>query len=366
MPPAGDLASWISSQSTSPQATRELALALRQPLERSLEDLRFRPRKAAELIGPLLEAALVDHDERRLERFKERCWRAMAIAVNPSLWTLAVKALWEGRPVWQFLEQRAGWFQVVEAVLIDVRTQALLAKSDAPGRRYRTTDEPLHSLMSAGHTTVPTENTHLAGTDARDSQVLVLVGERCRLAVRVYGQAPESLRPKLQSVCLAADRLLENSRLDGKARRVMLHQLNDKALIRNCPSASPWTRRTGLFSIIMALGLFAAMCLGIGLEERRWQQAVDAFHNEPGIQVLGESSAWGRHEIFGLRDPFARPVADILHSRGFSPANVTTRFKPFVSADELMIQLRQSDTTRTLMTIGAQVPSAQPSTPVKP
>ena len=365
LPPA-DLSSWLSHQSQDPRAVRELALALKKPVEHSLEDLRFRPRRAAELIGPLLEAALVEHDERRLERFKERCWRFMAIVVNPSLWSLSVRALWEGRPVWPFLEQRAGWYQVVESVLIDARTQGLLAKVDAPGRRHRGSDEPLHSLLNGGAAQQGAETSSLLGTDARDSQVLVLVGERCRLAVRVCGLAPDSLRPKLQTLCMAADRLLENPKLDARARLVMIAQLNEKALIKNCPSASPWTRRTALFCTVMALGVFAAACLSVGLEERRWQSTVQAFCDEPGIQVLGESTGWGRHEIVGLRDPMSRAPADILLSQGMSPDRVIARFKPFVSADELMTQLRQSEATRALMTHGAHAPVTSEPTLVKP
>jgi hypothetical protein len=363
---SADFTTLLTSQSSSPAAARDLALALKKPVEHSLEDLRFRPKRAAELIGPLLEAALVQHDERRLERLKERGWRAMAIIVNPSLWALSIKALWDGTPVWDYLEQRKGWYQVVEAVLVDSRTHDLLAKADAPGRRHRSSDEPLHSLA---HTTAPS-SIHDSGADSgqglRDNQVLVLVGERCRLSVRVCGLPPETLRPKLQSICLAADRLLENAKVDPRALKVMVSQLIEKALIKNCPSASPWTRRTGIFGTLMALGLFAAVCLGIGLEERRWQSAVQAFYDEPGIQVLGESSAWGRHEIHGLRDPFARTPADILRSKGIHPSKVTTRFKPYVSADELMMQLRQSESTRSLMTIGAQVSHNQDPKPAKP
>lgn len=346
----------LARQDSDPGAARELAMALKKPVEHSLEDLRFRPRRAAELIGPLLDAALVEHDEKRLERFKERCWRFMSIVVNPSLWTLSVKALWEGKPVWPYLEQRAGWYQVVETLLIDPSTQMVLAKADAPARRHRASDEPLDQVMGAASAQVQTSSSYLSGTDARDSQVLVLAGQRCRLAVRVYGWAPETLRPQLQTLCLAADRVLENTKATDKVRAIMLKQLSEKALIKNCPAASPWTRRTALICITMALGLFAAVCLGIGLEERRWQSAVQAFYDEPGIQVLGESSAWGRHEIYGLRDPFARSPEEVLRGRGFDPAHVTARFKPFVSADELMTQLRQSDITRAIMNLGGQAP----------
>ena len=361
-----DLTSLLAGHGTSPTVARDLALALKKPVEHSLEDLRFRPKRAAELIGPLLEAALVQHDERRLERIKERCWRAMAILVNPSLWGLSIKALWEGVPVWNYLEQREGWYQVVESVLVDSRTHDLLAKADAPGRRHRTSDEPLHSLAHTASPSPIQESVGDSDRGIRDNQVLVLVGERCRLSVRVCGLPPETLRPKLHSICLAADRLLENTKVDPRALSVMLAQLTEKALIKNCPSASPWTRRTGIFGILMALGLFAAVCLGIGLEERRWQSAVQAFYDEPGIQVLGESSAWGRHEIHGLRDPFARTPADILRGKGIHPSKVTTRFKPYVSADELMMQLRQSESTRSLMTIGAQVSHDREHTPAKP
>lgn len=346
----GDVAGWFALQGDNPNTAREWAVAMRKPVEYSLEDLRRRPRRAAELLAPVMDAALVEHRRHRVARLEDDCWKWMAVLVNPRLWPLSIKALWQGEPVWDYMERASEWFQVVEAVLVESGTNVLLGSADAPWRRTARRERPLSDFLSVPASEADADA--LAEAEAEDSsnsRVMVLVGVHCRLAVRVYGHPPAKLRPALQLLCQEADRMLERAQLDTGSRTSMIEHLLQRALMKHTPATSPWTMQTAIVLGSIAVMVLLALFTYYAGQERAWQQAVRTFSEEPGFQIVGESTSWGKREIRGLRDPLARDPKVLLKQLGIDPSDVVLTFKAYVSAEEPFMKARQAAGPRPIM-----------------
>jgi OOP family OmpA-OmpF porin len=334
-----EVANWFAMNGEDSQAAQEWAVALRKPLEMSLEDLRHRPRRAAELLAPVMDAALVENRRHRVAHLREEWWKWMAVMINPSLWPLALKALWEGEPVWDYMERRAGWYQVVEAVLVGSGAIGLLGRVEAPMRRRPEKEKPLHELLlvpvEQPEPVFDEEDDRTPMVDEADgTRVMVLMGVYCRLAVRVCGHPPEKLRPSLQVLCQEADRMLERASTDQASRAAMIERLLQRALMKNSPASSPWTRQSAIVLGIIGSLILLAVVTYYGKQERIWQDAVRALSEEPGLQIVGESSSWGRREIRGLRDPLARDPEEVLTNLGIDLGDVVLKFKGYLSAEE--------------------------------
>jgi len=361
-PQPGDVAGWIALQGENPHTAREWAVAMRKPVEYSLEDLRRRPRRAAELLAPVMDAALVEHRRHRVARMEDHWWKWMAVLVNPRLWPLSLKALWQGEPVWDYMERSSEWFQVVEAVLVESGTNVLLGSADAPWRRSARRERPLADFLSVPASEADADD--LAEAEAEDSsnsRVMVLVGVHCRLAVRVYGHPPAKLRPALQLLCQEADRMLERAQLDTGSRAAMIERLLQRALMKHTPATSPWTVQTAIaLGSITAIAIVALVTY-YAQQERAWQQAVRAFSEEPGFQIVGESTSWGKRELRGLRDPLARDPQVLLKQLDIDPDEVVLKFKAYVSAEEPFMKARKAAGPHAIMAASPKAEGTEPN-----
>ena len=143
-------------------------------------------------------------------------WHTLTLIGAPLLWPATMEALWLGEPVWQHLQKRGQWFQVVEAMLWDGANDQVLAKAERAWRRVATTESALETLLR-----VPTTGDNEGETSANaapDEHVIVLVGMQSRLAVRVFGYPPPELRDALQDIYFEADEVLEESVAEAQDR----------------------------------------------------------------------------------------------------------------------------------------------------
>ena len=244
----------------------------------------------------------------------DRMWSGLALIGAPTLWPDALKALWLGEPVWNHLQKQAGWFQVVEAALLDTRTGSMAARAARPWRRVPSQEPALDKLLQQRPST-PQSPSAEASVHS-DRQVTVLVGRRSRLAVRTLGYPPEGLREALQAVCDEADALLDEPIATGQSRQHLIETLLRTALFRSGPKAAPWNKAGALrFLCLVGLGVAGLGCLAVR-EEIAWQQAVAKLDAEPGIRVTGVQVRWGIRHIEGLRDGMSAEPMDVLRSQG--------------------------------------------------
>lgn len=245
---------------------------------------------------------------------RDRFWSCLTMIGAPMLWPAALNALWLGEPVWSHLQKTAGWFQVVEVVLLDTTTGSIVARAAQSWRRVPSEEPELDKLLQ--------RQPHAAWADSpqqsagSDHQVTVLVGLRSRLAVRTLGYPSEDLREVLQSVCDEADALLDEPMASAQSRQRLLQPLLRKALIRSGPQAAPWNT-AGALRFLCLIGIGAA---GLGFlvvkEEVAWQRAIAKLDAELGIRVTGTEVRWGVRHIEGLRDAMSAEPVDVLRSLG--------------------------------------------------
>jgi hypothetical protein len=316
-----DAAAWFAARSTNAQSSATWADVLRKPVD--LADLIRKPARAAAMLAPVMDAMQVQARRDRYARWDQRLWQWMAVMVNPILWPKALSALWEGEPMWDYIEQRSEWFDVVEAQIEDASTQMVLGRAESNLTRKIDHEPTLREMLHSPHH----HQDAASPSEASKCSALVLVGTHCRLAVRVYGKPDASLRPALQRLCEEADLLVSNQGLAPLARAQAIDRVLQRALIRTSPTSSPWTRNTArVFTSTCTIGILTLLVYQ-GTQEYRWEQVMRALNDEPGIQVVQEQLAWGRRELIGVRTPDSRNPLDVLEELGVNTRNLDLHFK---------------------------------------
>lgn len=337
---ADEVMRYFASHNSGEPEKRAWATALRKPVEAALEDLRHHPKRAANLLAPVVEDALRTARHRRYERWVEAVGRVCLCLTRPRMWMWTLKALWEGDAVWSHIQEKAQWHEVPELILFDNRSGAVLGRAESHSSQ-RLPGEPSLDEMHGGRRAAQAEE---EGTRVPDedglrgmmtSKVVVVVGWRCKLVARVRGQAPANLRSTLQALCEEAQALLDRPPPRGATHEEALDRLLESGLVNQVASSRPrgW---------VLALGGGALACLLVivAVKEYRWQRLLAVLEREPGLKVLDRDTTWGRREVSGLRDPLARAPEDLARAMGLSPGEVVMRFKTYLSADEPLASRR--------------------------
>ena len=326
---ADEVMRYFTSQNVGEGERRAWAAALRKPVETALEDLRHHPRRAADLLAPVIDSALKTARHNWRERKLEAIGKWCVCLTRPKFWPWAIKALWDGDQVWAHIQEKAQWHEVPEILLIDNRTGMTLGRAQTHAHELLPGEHSLSEVGTARHSSEATQVPDHDGIQSEiASRVLVLASWRCKLIARVRGETPPHLRNALQSLCEEAEKLLDQPAPQG-SHADMLDSLLAEGLVNQVSSARPRT-----WVIALAAMTLGATLLWAGAKEYRWHRLVTALDNEPGLKVLKQDATWGRHEIDGLRDPLARPPEELARALGISPAEVVLHFKTYLSADE--------------------------------
>jgi outer membrane protein OmpA-like peptidoglycan-associated protein len=97
--------------------------------------------------------------------------------------------------------------------------------------------------------------------------------------------------------------------------------------------ASHWKARVFIAAAVTA----ALFGVGLGIHRsRRWNQAVAALNDVPGIIVAPSL----RNVVEGFRDPLADPVGRVLADHSIDPQKVSMRLRPFLSLDPTLVLKR--------------------------
>ncbi len=337
---AEEVMRYFASQNSGEPEKRAWATALRKPVEAALEDLQHHPKRAANLLAPVIEDALRTARHRRHERVVEALGRVCLCLTRPRMWVWTLKALWEGDPVWSHIQEKAQWHEVPELVLFDNRSGAVLGRAESHSSQRLPGEPSLDEVHGGGRAAqAEDEGTRVPDEDGlrgmMTSKVVVVVGWRCKLVARVRGHAPINLRQTLQLLCEEAQNVLERPPPRGGTHEEAIDRLLEGGLVSQVASSRPrgW---------VLALGGGALACLlvVIAMKEYRWQRLLAVLEKEPGLKVLDQDTTWGRHEVSGLRDPMARPPEELARAMGLSPGEIVMRFKTYLSADEPLASRR--------------------------
>jgi hypothetical protein len=293
-------------QAVDPRFSREWGEALRGPLQAALAtSARQQPELLAKALTPALTQAMKEIVTDQAKRAQQQVSRWASGLASFDTWRWALQALWEGEPIWDYAQKKAGWFEVVELGLYDSANHRLLAHQgrDDMGR-------PLDEFV------FPSATGSSTASGAAELPVIVLVGGQCRLAVRIAGAPPATLSQQLQDLCFELDSLLVRYSGWGSEVAPLLHRTLERGMMTQGPFSSTGAPRmlTAMALILCLIG--AGLVSWMGLREYRWQQFVSALRSEPGIHVLQEERQWGRRTITGLRDPGAQDPAALASLHG--------------------------------------------------
>lgn len=332
-----------------PSHVRHAADALRHTVEASLmQSARSDGGRLPFIIAQASGRAVLVFGESLVRRLAAlaRDWLVLLSSPRRMMW--AVQAAWRGEDVAEHVRTKSEWHTVDEIAVIDRDSRACLVRAGregAPADKAGAllSDIPLFGLASRLMLAQPRradDDEAAALSDEMPVHTLVIVGEQCEVAARVAGHPPRTLRFELQRLCDHGDRILAErsaSRQEQIARMrcIALPLLKSKEPVLARHFWHPVTMLAVI--LVIAVLMFGAA----GLEHLRWSWAVAQLDAEPGIEVISHSSAWGRQEAEVLRDPLARPLAELILELDVNPAEARIRERPFLSADPDILAVRQ-------------------------
>ncbi|HSJ62942.1 MAG TPA: hypothetical protein VK922_03440, partial [Gemmatimonadaceae bacterium] len=326
---------------------QKLVLALAPTIERSIrESVRRNPRDIAAAIFPVLGPAIRKAIAETMSTLVASINRAVEHSISPQGLRWRFEAWRTGVPFAEIVIKHALVYRVERVFLIHAETGLLLAHApDDSGGDGDVISGMLTAIRDfVSDSFVPRSTGEIRQFSVADVNVLTETGPRAYLAAVVRGEAPASVRDRLETT-LESIHLQWPSALahfDGDAAAFAETQ----PLLEDCLEtvvATDRGRRTGLarfawlLPVLLAAGAIATFVVGSNL---RWSRAVASLEQEPGIVVVKAERDWGRWRFTGLRDPLAAQPSALLAAAGADTTDVEGRWEPYVSMQPPLVLAR--------------------------
>jgi len=159
-------------------------------------------------------------------------------------------------------------------------------------------------------------------------------GGRAVLAAAIRGPAPLEYRADLQSAieAIEAEHGEELSPFSGdtapfaRSRPRLEGLLQAEANTPRAAGAAPWRSWALLLGIAGLLAVFGVPAM---VRQYRWDGAVTALRNTPGIVVTHVGREQGRYLVEGLRDPLSANPDSLVAATGIDSGRVRLRWEPY-------------------------------------
>ena len=331
---------------------RQLARALAPTMESAIsESVRRNPREIATAIFPVLGpairkalaetmAALVDSINRAVEHtfsFRGLGWR--------------IEAWRTGTPYAQVVLKHSLVYRVEQLFLIHAETGLLLAHAAPPQLKVADADlvsgmlTAIQDFVSDSFKQEEGGGGRLRSFSVGELTVIVEPGPQALLAAVIRGQAPESLRLKLQDTLetvhlqfAAAFADFQGDTAPFTSASHLLEPCLETVLSHQQPRARPralWVRWA-----IPLLLLAGFLGWRVWRAQHRFAVAVSRLESEPGIQVVAARRGGGRWHFRGLKDPLATEPRLILAGMGADTGNIEARWEPYLSLEPSLVVAR--------------------------
>jgi outer membrane protein OmpA-like peptidoglycan-associated protein len=327
---------------------QKLVLALAPTIERSIrESVRRNPRDIAAAIFPVLGPAIRKAIAETMSTLVASINRAVEHSISPRGLRWRFEAWRTGVPFAEIVIKHALVYRVERVFLIHAETGLLLAHAPDDGGGD---GDVISGMLTAirdfvSDSFVPRSTGEIRQFSVADVNVLTETGPRAYLAAVVRGEAPASVRDRLEttleSIHLQWPTALAN--FDGDAAAFA----ETRPLLEDCLETVVATdrgrRRTGLarfawlIPVLMVAGAIATLVVQ---SNRRWSRAIASLEQEPGIVVVKAERDWGRWRFAGLRDPLAAHPSALLAAAGADTADVEGRWEPYVSMQPPLVLTR--------------------------
>jgi outer membrane protein OmpA-like peptidoglycan-associated protein len=336
----------------------QLGRALGPTIDTALrESIRRDPQEMASAIFPVLGPAI----RKAIAETMASLVRSINNAVEQSLSLNGMKWRMEswrtGIPYPEIVIKHALVYRVEQAFLIHAETGLLLEHVAAAELRVPDADL-ISSMLSAIQDFVrdsfrPGEGAMLRTFTVGEHTVQVEAGPRALLAVVVRGQAPDEVLRRQQTVLETVHLEFAGPLADFKGDAAPFAPA--RPLLEDCLETVLSTRSRARGSRVWmrwAIPLAVVLIILGGLWMRamsRWNRAIAALREEPGLVVVNADRGFRAWEISGLRDPSARSPETVLAGIGIVPSSLHGRWEEYLSLNPVMVRsraLRAADSLR--------------------
>ena len=330
---------------------KQLARSLAPTLQEAFgESVQRNPQQIANAIFPILGPAIRKAIAETMAGFVNTLNRAIenSLSVRGLKWR--IEAWRTGVPYAQIVIKHALVYRVEQVYLIHRETSLPLAHVTAEDLESQDADlisgmlTAIRDFVQDSFGSGDAGDGGLRTFSVGERTVIVEQGPKALLAAVVGGQHPPSLLERLQAT-LETIHLLFSTALtefEGdaepfEATKPLLEECLEKVLTTDRPStrgAAPrvaWVVAGVVVVFVIALWVRSAV---------RWNRAVAALEDEPGIVLVDEERSLGGGQIVGLRDPIATDPSRLIHEAGIDTSRIDARWEPYLSFDEPIVVAR--------------------------
>ena len=325
----------------------QLGFALRPTIETAIrEDVRRKPEFFAEAIYPVIGPAIGRAIRAALAQMVQRLSEALANATSVNGWRWRLEAFRTKRPFAEVVLLRTLVYRVEQVFLVHRDSGLLLEHVTSPDV---TTKDPalVSALLTAMNEFAREAFQQREGLDtftSGDLTVWLEAGSQTFVAAVVRGPPPADLGSMLLDTVQKVQ-LLVASALDSFTGDVQPFE-QTRPLLEDClrsrqrrPSARRGHLLVGALLALILLPL-VGWAASAAHAHRRFDSAVRALREEPGIVVVSARMVDGAYEVTGLRDPLSRAPSEVLAERGLPPERLRARLEPVQSLHPQVLQRR--------------------------
>lgn len=328
---------------------KQIGRALAPTVETALrESIRRHPREIATAVFPILGPAIRKSIAETMSALVRSINSAVEHSFSPRGIKWRIESWRTGVPYPQVVLRHALVYRVEQAFLIHAETGILLAHATEPDLKVPDADL-ISGMLTAIQDFVrdsfrPGEGATLRTFSVGDHTVQLEAGPLALLALVIQGEAPEGVLRKqqdtLETIHLQYARALGAFTGDTapfESARALLDE-NLETVVdtgRNRRGRFLWL----WWSIPVIAGIVALIIAALR-SNARFERAVAALNNEPGLVVINAQRGLRDWEISGLRDPQARNPQAVLAGVGLVPRSLFGRWESYMSLDSAVVAAR--------------------------
>lgn len=294
----------------------------------------------APAMGPAIRQAVLQMFRNLVETFE----RTLDHSLSPRAWRWRLEAWRTGVSFAQVVFLKTLAFRVEHVFLIHGESGLLLQHAYRPDARHRD-PELVSAMLTAiqdfvGDALDARKGDRLGAFEVGELTVWVENATHAVLAAVIRGQpgraVRDDLKRQLERIELAFDRDLEAFRGDcapfDAALPLLDECLVEQRIAQNeaAPAGVSWLVKAGLvaglLSVLAGIGWWA---YASQQASRRLAALVARVEAEPGFVLARAERHHGRYRLVGLRDPDARPAAQVVRDAGVDPDSVDGSWEPY-------------------------------------
>jgi len=327
---------------------KQLARSLAPTIQEAFgESVQRNPQQIAHAIFPILGPAIRKAIAETMAGFVNTLNRAIenSLSVRGLKWR--IEAWRTGVPYAQIVIKYALVYRVEQVFLIHRETSLPLAHVTAEDLETQDADlisgmlTAIRDFVQDSFGATDEGDGGLRTFSVGDRTVLVEQGPKALLAAVVSGQHPptllERIQATLETIHLHFGTALSEFEGDAapfEAAEPLLEECLEKVLTTDRPSTRGATPRVAW----VVVGAIAILMMALWVRASvRWNRAVTALENEPGIILVEEDRGFFGGRLSGLHDPLATNPSQLLVRAGIDTASIDTQWESYLSFDAPLV-----------------------------